>query len=363
MWGSLPKISLTTSLHLGDAGRAADEDDLVDLRRVEFRVLERLHDRRRHALDQAVDQLLELGAGDRDLEVLRAGRVGGDERQVDVGLLGGAELLLRLLARLLEALQGHRVRAEVDALVGLEFVGDVVDQLLVEVVAAEVGVAVRADDAEDAVGDFQDRDVERAAAEVEDADRLLALLIEAVRQRRGGRLVDDPRDLEAGDLAGVFGGLALGVVEVGRDGDHRLVDLVAEVGLGRLLQLAERLGGDLRRGELFVADLDLHVVVGGAGDAVGDHLFFRGHLVVAAAHEPLDGVDGLGGVGDGLAARGFADEGFALIRERNDRRREAGALGIGDDLGFLAFHHGDNGVGRAEVDADDLFSGGHVSCS
>src|SRR5205085_329669 len=81
-------------------------------------------------------------------------------------------------------------------------------------------VGVRRDDREDALADLQDRHVERAAAEVVDRDRLfLALAVEAVGERGGGRLVDDAQGLEAGDLAGVLGRLALAVVEVGRDGD------------------------------------------------------------------------------------------------------------------------------------------------
>ena len=71
--------------------------------------------------------------------------------------------------------------------------------------------------------DAQDRDVERAAAEVVDRDLLIAPgLVEAVGERRRGRLVDDAQDLEPGDLAGVLGRLALGVVEVGGDGDDGL---------------------------------------------------------------------------------------------------------------------------------------------
>ena len=50
------------------------------------------------------------------------------------------------------------------------------------------------------------------------------LFINAVGQGRGGGLVDDALDIQAGDLAGVLGGLALGVGEVGRDGDDRLGD-------------------------------------------------------------------------------------------------------------------------------------------
>ena len=96
-----------------------------------------------------------------------------------------------------------------------------VDDRLVEVVAAEVVVAVGCLDLEDALAELEDGDVERAAAEVEDEDRLVGLLVEAVGERGRGRLVDDAEDVEAGDLAGVLRRLALGVVEVGGDGDRR----------------------------------------------------------------------------------------------------------------------------------------------
>ena len=66
------------------------------------------------------------------------------------------------------------------------------------------------------VAELEHRHVERAAAEVEDEDREVVLLVEPVRERGGGRLVDDAQHLEARDLAGLLGGLALGVVEVRR---------------------------------------------------------------------------------------------------------------------------------------------------
>ena len=66
---------------------------------------------------------------------------------------------------------------------------------------------------------LQDRDVEGAAAEVVDGDRALVALVEAVGERRRGRLVDQAQHLEAGEPAGVARRLALAVVEVGRHGD------------------------------------------------------------------------------------------------------------------------------------------------
>ena len=169
-------------------------------------------------------QLVELGARQPHVEVLGTARVGGDERQVDLRLLRGGELDLGLLGRLVETLQRHRVGAQVDALGLLELGHEPVDDRLVEVVAAEVVVTGGRLDLEHAVADLEHGHVERAAAEVEDEDRLVGLLVEAVGQRGRGRLVDDALDVEAGDLAGVLGRLALVVVEVRGDGDHRAVD-------------------------------------------------------------------------------------------------------------------------------------------
>jgi hypothetical protein len=129
----------------------------------------------------------------------------------------------------------------------LEIVHEPGDQGVVPVVAAQVRVAVGRLDLEDAVADLEHGHVERAAAQVEHRDLLVLLLVEPVGQRGRRRLVDDAQDLEARDLAGVLGRLALRVVEVGRHRDDGLRDLLAEVGLGVGLQLAQDEGRDLLR--------------------------------------------------------------------------------------------------------------------
>ena len=106
-----------------------------------------------------------------------------------------------------------------------------VHQQHVDVVAAEMRVAVGRQHLEHAVLDAQDRDVERAAAEVVDGDDAGVPLVEAVGERRRGRLVDDAQHLEAGDAARVARRRALRVVEVRGHGDDRAVDLVVELAL------------------------------------------------------------------------------------------------------------------------------------
>jgi hypothetical protein len=69
-------------------------------------------------------------------------------------------------------------------------------------------------DLDHAVADVEQRDVEGAAAQVEDQDLGGPLLLQVVSERRRGRLVDDPQDVEARDRAGLLGRLPLRVAEV-----------------------------------------------------------------------------------------------------------------------------------------------------
>ncbi len=76
-----------------------------------------------------------------------------------------------------------------------------------------------------------------------------------------------------------------------------------------------------------------------------------GHLVVGA-HLALDGSDGPVMVRDGLPLGKTADQPFAGLGKRDDRRRRPSALGVGDDDGLAALHHRHAAVGRAEVNTD-----------
>src|SRR3569833_456087 len=293
--------------------------------------------------------------------VQRARGVHRDEGQVHVVLGDGAELLLGLFGLFLQTLQGQLVLAQVDALLLLELVGQVVDQAQVEVLAAQEGVAVGGLHLEHAVADLQDRDVEGAAAEVIDGDLAAFVLFQAVGQGGRGRLVDDAQHFQAGDLAGVLGGLALGVVEVGRDGNDRLLDLLAEEGFGVVLDLAEDEGGYLLGRIVLAESAHPGVAVRTLDDLVGHHALVLGHhrVIEIAADQALDGEEGVGGVSHRLALGGLAAEAFPVFLAGHDRRRGARALRVLDHLGLLAVHDGDARVGGAEVDADDL---AHGSC-
>ena len=275
--------------------------------------------------------------------------IGGDERQVDVGLARRRQLDLRLLGRFLQALQRHAVLAEVDALVLLELVDQPFDDPIVDVVAAQVRVAVGRLDLDDALADLEHGDVEGAAAEVVDGDRFVLLLVEPVRQRGRGRFVDDPLDVEVGDPAGVFGRLPLRVVEVRRHRDDRVGDLLAEVRLGGLLELAQNHAPRSPAASTCLPRTSTHASpLARLDDLVRHAAGLARHFVELAAHEPLDREDRVLGVGDRLALGDLADQALAVFRERHHRWRGPRAFLVHDHDGLPVFHHGDDRVGRAQ---------------
>jgi hypothetical protein len=145
-------------------------------------------------------------------------------------------------------------------LVFLELVDQPVHDALVKVVAAQVGITIGRLDLDHALADFQHGNVKGSAAEVIDDDRFVFLLIQPVGQRRRGGLVDDALYVQTGNLACVFGRLALSIVEVRRHGDDCFRNRRPEIVFCSLFQLLQNHCRDLRRGVFLALGYDDHVV-------------------------------------------------------------------------------------------------------
>lgn len=345
MLGVLPKNSSTIFWIAGNTGRTAHEDHLVDLRSVETRVAQRQFAGFDGLADQVIAELLELGTRERHHEVLRNAVYGHDIREVDLRRRRGRELDLRLLGGLLQTLEGHRVLTQVDLVLGLERLGHIVDQHVVEVVAAEVRIAVGGLHLEDAVAKFEDRNIERTAAEVVHGDLHVAvLLVHAVSQCGSGRLVDDTAHLQTCDFARLLGGLTLRVGEVGRNRDDGFRNLLSEVILGSLLHLLKDNRRNLLRRVLTSVDIDAGRIVVALDDFIRSACDIGGHLIVTLAHETLDREDRAFGVGDSLTLGGVAHLALAVRRESHYRRSRAVSFGVGNNDRLAAFHHCHAGV-------------------
>ena len=303
-------------LNSRDTAGAAHHQDLVDVIAGEACIAQSLTDGASGGLHQVRGQLVELGPGQGQIQVLGTGGVCSDIGQVDVGGGDAGQLDLGLLGSLLQALHGHLVAGEVHIVGALELADHPLHDALVEVVAAQAVVSGGGQDLDDAVVNVQDGHIEGAAAQVVDHDLLRLLLIHAVGQGRGSRLVDDPLHVQTGDLAGVLGGLTLGVGKVSGNGDDSLGNGLAQIGLSVALELLQDHGADFLRG----VGLAVHI-----------------HLVIAA-HFTLDGRNGAVGVGDGLTLCHLAHHTLAGLAECHHRRGGAVALCVGDDNGFAALH-------------------------
>src|SRR4030095_394425 len=191
-------------LHGRHTGCAADQDHFVNIAFHELGVRERLLDRPHASLDQVRRQLFELRPREFIFEVLRPDRVGRDEGQTDGGFNYARQLDLGLFRGFGQPLQGLPILSQINALVAQELFGQPIHDPFVEIISAQVRVARGRFDLKDAVADFQNGNVEGAAAKVEDQDRFVRLLLQAVGQRGGRRLVDDAQYVEARGRGRVF---------------------------------------------------------------------------------------------------------------------------------------------------------------
>src|SRR5690606_19669936 len=145
--------------------------------------------------------------------------------------------------RFFHALDGIDLPGQVDSLLLFEFGQNVVHEPVVEVVSAQVGVAVGRQNFEGrfafVVSQLQDSNVEGSAAKVVYGDLFVFFALDSGRQSGRGRLVDNTLNVEAGDLSSVVGGLALSIVKVGRNGNDRFSYRFAQVSFGVCLDLLQ----------------------------------------------------------------------------------------------------------------------------
>ena len=206
-------------------------------------------------------------------------------------------------------------------------------------------------------GYFDDRNIEGAAAEVIDHDLgVTAAPIHTVGEGSGGRLVDDALDLKAGDPARVLGRLALRVIEIRRHCDDRFGHCLAKVILGRLLHFHQHAGRHLRRRHLLAVNLDPGVAIVGLGNGIRHHATVFLHDVVGklSTDQTLDCIQRVLGIGHRLALGSLSDQHLIITSERDDRRSSAPAFAVLDDLRLARLEYRDAGIGRAQIDSDDL---------
>ena len=225
-----------------------------------------------------------------------------------------------------------------DLVFSLEFIHEVVDKTVVEILTTKVSITGSGLDLKDALLDGQEGNIECTTTKIEDEDVALTLnlLVKAVGDGSSGGLVNDTENVEASDETGVLGSLTLRVVEVGGDSDNGVVDGATEVGLSGLAHLGEDHGGDLLRGEslLLALELDLdHGLASTVDDLEGEVLHVGLDLSIGelAADEALGVEDGVVGVHSDLVLGSISDQALG-VGEGDERGRRPVTLVVGNDF-------------------------------
>ena len=193
-------------------------------------------------------------------------------------------------------------------------------------------IAVGGEHFEDAVLEFEDRDVEGAATEIVDGYGAGLTFVEAIGEGGGGWFVDETEYFETGDASGVFGGLALRVVEVCGDRNDGLGDRLTEEGLGVALELEQDTGTSFGWSDRSIANLER-----------------SGGLI----HEALGGIERCIAVRSEAGSGGIAGHIAAIFEQRDHAGHNAGIVRSRDDVRSGEIHEGGQTVGCAKVYADD----------
>ena len=326
------KLLVDAGLHHRHATAAPNQQDAVDLlfSGFQFQFVKRVASGLNAEVEQVGRQLFEFFPRHFNAAVFSREREGeGVFQFLGQPFLGGLGLGAEFLV-------GMRIGERVDAMLLLERAGEVDHQAVVPVFAAQFMVAARHENFDTLGTDGDHADIERPAAQVVHENRFsFSARLDAVRQGGGDRLVDDIEHIQPGEASGVFRGGPLRVVEVGRDGDHHVLNRGSDILLRLLDKRLQDDGRDFLGLERFAFEFEEKLVV--------------------AAHEPFHELDHALGFDLGHVFGLDANHDMLGAFEVDHRRRGRLVDVVGHNRGPVVFvDRGDRGVGGPEVNAEDF---------
>ena len=222
-----------------------DQNHVVNVVHAQASIFDGCAARLNRTADQVFDQAFKFGTGHFQCQVFRACGIHGDVWQVDVGLLAARQLDFCFFSCFFQALQSHHVFGQINALLFFELINDVVNQALVKVFTAQECVTIGGQYFKLFVaihiGNFDNRNIESTTTQVINRDFTVALsgFVHTESQSGSGRLIDDAFYFQTSDAACIFGGLALAVVKVSRNGNHCFRNGFTQMCFSRLFHFAQ----------------------------------------------------------------------------------------------------------------------------
>ncbi len=145
-----------------------------------------------------------------------------------------------------ESSHGSFVVSDVNAVLLQEVSRAILDQLIVEVFSAQMGISGSGLYFENSIFDRQKRDIESSTSQIEDENVLfsLPLFVQSVGNSCGGGLVDDSQYVESSNNSGVFGGLSLRIIEISGNSDNSVFHWLGQIGFSGFFHLDQHHGRD-----------------------------------------------------------------------------------------------------------------------
>ena len=203
-----------------------------------------------------------------------------------------------------------------------EFGNQPINDFLVEVVAAQMGVAVGSFYFEYAVTHFEDGYVEGTAAKVIYQYGVVIGFVDAVSKSCCGRFVDDTQYFETSNFTCVFSSLTLAVREVCRNSDNCLGYGFAQVFFCVTFQFLQNHCGNFFRRVFFAVDVNF----------------------VGSTHMTFNGAYSSVRVGNSLAFCQLTNKAFTAFGEANNGRGQAATFLVSNNGRFATFHNSNNRV-------------------
>ena len=321
--GLLAHEFLNSSLYSGDTRRTAYQYNLGDIAVGKASVAHSLANRAHGAFYQISSHSFEFSTSQVHIQMFRAISTCSDEGQVDIGAHYAGQLNFSFFGSFTQTLHSHAVGGEVNAFGLLKFFNHPVNNLLIEVIAAHMGITIGCFYFEYTIAYIQNGYIEGAAAQVIYHDGVVVGLVNAISQGCSSRLVDNTQYFQTGNFACVLSCLTLAIVEVCRNGNYCLGYLFTQISFSVSLQLLQNHCGNFFRRVFFIID---------------------GYTIAALAHMTFNGADGSIRVRNCLAFCQLANQTLTIFSKANYGRGQTGTLLVSNNGGFAAFHYSNNRV-------------------
>ena len=246
-----------------------------------------------------------------------------NERKVDVCSGCGGKLLLRLLSGFLQSLHCHLIAGQIHAFLCLEFADHPFHDALIKIITAKACITIGGKNLDDTVADLDDGNIEGTAAKVINHDLLFLLVVQTICQCSCRRLVDDTLYIQSCDLSCILGCLTLCIIEICRNRNDCLADLLAQIALCIVLQLLKNHCGNLLRAVFLAIEC----------------------TSVVRTHVSLNRRNGVLRIGNSLALRRLTDQTVSVLRESYYGRSRSRTFLVCNNGRLTTFHDCNAAIG------------------